>query len=211
MAAARLFTAVAADRRPENPQSLAGDTGLRRPGAVEYPNRTHVLMRLPLYRATGRSGKIMMVVLFINIIDDRRVVDDRMIPAPGQVIPVYISIGNIASGHKNPMAGRNIKVYIDMHARPERSPAIIRGRMTPGYPGGSPYLPGYPYPAVIIIKGPAAIMERRPTPAVTRHPGPSVIRVYPMPVGSIRSEIARHPGHPRIAIPPVVDPPAIRA
>jgi hypothetical protein len=103
-----------------------------------------------------------------------------------------------------------IKSHIQAHVRAKRCPAVIIITAAPVNPGWSPFVIGYPFPAIIIIKPPAAIMKRSPAPFIVRYPGITIFGHYPMAVSGIRPEIVIHIGYPYAAVIGVIYPGTVR-
>lgn len=103
MRGGRSRLALPADGGPVHADSAVGGPRLCGLVTVEHPYRPDCLVRLLLDSPARRAGKIMVVILLVHIVDDRRVVDDRRILSPRTVIPVNIAISNILAGDKRPV------------------------------------------------------------------------------------------------------------
>ena len=84
----------------------------------------------------------------------------------------------------------NPNIYRKISIWRKRSPANIVIIITPLYPGRSPLIIRYPYPAVIIIIVPPAVMIGYPSKRFIRIPVPAIICPYPLTISIRRPMIA---------------------
>ena len=123
---------------------------------------------------------------------------------------MHIPVIHIPVRQENPVAYRQIDVYVDSHPRTQGSPSVVSAARSPGHPGGRPFVSGDPGPSVVVVVEPPPVVERRPTPGIIGHPGVPVVGHHPIPVGRIRMEITSHSWYPDITVNAVSHPPAVR-
>lgn len=115
------------------------------------------------------------IIIYVSVIDDRSLVYHINDTRARYIITVNVWAAYICLRHANPVIVGHViivaKRYADTDTRPKRSPGIVAAAAAPVNPGGPPFVTGYPFPAVIIVKTPAAIMEGCPSPRIIGHPG----------------------------------------
>lgn len=121
-------------------------------------------------------------------------------------------ISDILPGNKIPIIWWRIitaQGYVYGNLRSQRRPSIIFSASPPAYPCRCPFVSGNPHPAVAIFIKPSSIMKWCPSPTVVGRPGPSGIRINPVSIGRIGSEVWPRTGHPYIAVSRVINPASI--
>src|SRR5439155_16699647 len=99
---------------------------------------------------------------------------------------------------------------IDVAARRQRGPAGVAVGPTPGHPGRSPDVSGYPVPSEPRAPAPAAVMIGGPAPGNRRCERPAPTRAHPLPV-RVRLPVGSHVrGDPDAPVFRRVDPTPIR-
>jgi hypothetical protein len=156
----------------------------------------------------------MVIIDDSDMIDHRSMIDDGHIPGLIDIIVTDIRTADILVGNKTPAIGRRHITtairHVEADAGTHGSPSIVFVAVTPGHPGRSILITGYPHPAIPILEEPAAIVEGGPAPGIVGSPGPSFIGIDPMTIGGIRLKIRTHIRQPDIPVTGVVYPLSIR-
>ena len=174
----------------------------------------HPVTRYTLNINPARTTHIPAVIAVVKVVYKNCTAKKARKPCPWHIIIVYNRAVNVHLRSKSPVIVRWLVGVIigvtQASIGAKRSPAVVIIATAPVNPGGSPFVIGYPLPAVIIIKFPTTVMERCPTPFIVRHPGIAIIGHYPVSIGSIRFKVLVNIGHPNGSVIGVIDPGTIR-
>jgi hypothetical protein len=123
----------------------------------------------PLYITYTRTCNIAAVIAGVKVIQHHCPTKKRSYTRSGYIIVINYRAVYVELWRKGPVIVRDIIIAIRciyINIRAQWRPAVIFIIAAPVNPGWSPFIIGYPFPAIIIIKAPAAVMERCPTPVI---------------------------------------------
>ena len=144
-------------------------------GNIIYP---HILMCCLPYFLRAWSGYIGLIVVNVRIINNCSIVYNSHRPGRLGIIAINVRAVDVRLRRANPIVIRHMvpaaNRYADADPGEQWRPAVISAAMPPAYPSRSPFVPGYPFPAVIIVIAPPAIVKSGPSPGIIRYPGISI-------------------------------------